>query len=147
MIDKKFIGWCVKPATVEVEKGQLRLFARAVGETNPIYFDEAAAMAAGHPSLPAPPTFAFCLKALAGQPYSYLREMGVDIARLLHGEQAFEHHGPIYAGDVITLATEINAIEPKKGGGLELVRVVTDAVNQDGRPCVRQHAAFIVRND
>ncbi len=146
MIDPRFIGWKCPPARVEVEKGQLKLLAESVGETNAIYTDEVAAKAAGHPALPAPPTFAFCLANLAGQPYSYLDEMGVDVARLLHGEQAFEHLAPIYAGDVITLATAIAAITQKKDGALEVVTATTDATNQHGALCVRQTTALIVRN-
>lgn len=113
MIDARFVGWRAASATVEVDKGQLRLFALAIGETDPVYVNEEAAHAAGHPALPAPPTFAFCLKALAGQPYSYLREMGVDIARLLHGEQVFDYYEAIYAGDFVTLLTEILTVEQK----------------------------------
>jgi acyl dehydratase len=146
MIDARFIGWRAEPARVGVEKGQLRLFAKATGEPNPIYFDEDAAHAAGHPSLPAPPTFAFCLKQLAGQPYSYLREMNVDVACLLHGEQAFEYFEPIHAGDVIMLTTEIIAIETKKDGALDIVTARTEAVNQRGQVCVRQETTLVVRN-
>ena len=62
MIDRKFIGYRTEPFTVEVEKGRLRMFAKAIGETDPIYTDEAAAQAAGYRSLPVPPTFLFCLE-------------------------------------------------------------------------------------
>lgn len=51
MIDRRFIGWTSERLSVAVETGQLRLFAKATGETNPIYFDEAAAKAAGHPAV------------------------------------------------------------------------------------------------
>lgn len=145
MIDQRFIGWALAPAMVAVEKGQLLLFAKATGEANPIFTDEAAAREAGHPALPAPPTFAFCLKQLAGQPYSYLAEMGVDIGRLLHGEQRFEHFESIYAGDVITLNTTITGVQQKKGGALDVLTAQTDAVNRAGRLCVRQQTVLIVQ--
>ena len=147
MIDRDFIGWRSEPASVEVEKGQLKLFAKATGETNPVYFDEAAARAAGHRSLLAPPTFAFCLSNLAGQPYSYLREMGVGIARLLHGERAFEYFLPYYAGDTLTLTAEIADIQSKKRGAMELVDARTDVVNQNGELCVRHRTLLIVRGE
>ena len=51
MIDKKHIGKTFPSHTVEVEKGRLRFFAKAIGETNPVYFDEISAQAAGYPSL------------------------------------------------------------------------------------------------
>jgi len=129
-----------------VDKSQLRLFAEATGETDPVYFDEEAARAAGHPTLPAPPPFVFCLKLVADQPFSYAREMGVTLAHLLHGEHGFEHFAPIYAGDVITLTTEIVGVEQKKGGALEIITALTDAVNQNGALCARQRGVFVVRH-
>jgi hypothetical protein len=54
MIDRKHIGTTLPKATLEIEKGRLRFFAKAIGETDPIYTDEAAAQ-----------TAAICLAALA----------------------------------------------------------------------------------
>src|SRR3546814_8296269 len=65
MVDQSFKGFTSEPRHIDVEKGQLKFFAHATGETNPIYFDEAAARAAGHPALPAPPTFTFRLALVA----------------------------------------------------------------------------------
>src|ERR1700759_5516863 len=101
MIDReKFIGYKIPPTRVEVEKGQLRFFAKATGETNPIYFDEAAAKAGGHPGLPAPPTFGFTLNSLArasgNSGGNYIEAMGINIGNVLHGEQAFGYRKPIY---------------------------------------------------
>ena len=57
MIDRQYIGHRFPVFQVEVEKGRLRFFAKAIGETDPVYFDEKAAKAAGHPGLLVPPTF------------------------------------------------------------------------------------------
>ena len=61
MVDTTDIGRTFPRHSADVESGRLRLFAKATGETRPEYIDEDAARAAGHPSLPAPPTFAVCL--------------------------------------------------------------------------------------
>jgi len=61
MIDRKWIGHKFAPYTRKIEKGQLWFFAKAIGETNPIFTDEVAAKAAGYPALPAPPTYGFSL--------------------------------------------------------------------------------------
>ena len=45
MLDQSFIGHEFPPFTAEVEKGRLKFFAQAIGETDPIYTDEAAAQA------------------------------------------------------------------------------------------------------
>lgn len=150
MIDRvKFIGHKMPGVSVAVEKGQLTFFAKATGETNPIYFDEDAAMAAGHPTLPAPPTFAFTLNALArakAGPGGYMPDMGINIAHVLHGEQAFDYHATIYAGDVMTVAGTITDIYDKKGGAMEFIVMTIDAVNQNGVLCVQQHNTLVVRN-
>ena len=44
---RKKIGKPMDPVVFEVEKGSIRRFATAIGETNPIHQDEAAAKAAG----------------------------------------------------------------------------------------------------
>jgi len=62
MIDRQFIGKALPAFRTVAEAGQLRFFAKATGETNPVYFDESAAHDAGHPSLPLPPTFLFSLE-------------------------------------------------------------------------------------
>jgi hypothetical protein len=75
MLDRSFIGLETAPRSVEVEAGQLRFFARATGAKDPIYFDEAAARAAGHPALPASPTFLFCLGSLAPEGESVIAKL------------------------------------------------------------------------
>ena len=55
MIDPRHIGHTLPPYAVDVEKGRLKFFAKAIGQTDPVYTDEATAKAAGHPSLPVPP--------------------------------------------------------------------------------------------
>src|SRR3546814_1976244 len=84
MVDQSFKGFTSEPRHIDVEKGPLKFFAHATGETNPIYFDEAAACAAGHPALPAPPTFHFSL-ALGAPPTNGTLpgDLGVDIQRIL----------------------------------------------------------------
>ena len=55
MIDRRHIGTQMPPFTVDVEASRLRFFAKATGQTDPVYSDEASARAAGHPGLPVPP--------------------------------------------------------------------------------------------
>ena len=51
------IGVESAPWDSEVDKTWVRMFARSVGHTDPVYFDEAAAKAAGYRSLPCPPGY------------------------------------------------------------------------------------------
>lgn len=146
MIDKKFIGMESEERFADVEKGQLRLFAKATGETNPIFFEEAAAKAAGYPAIPAPPTFAFCLASLAPQTKGSVRDMNVPIEKVLHGEQQFTFHKQIFAGDRIKLKTKVVDIYDKKGGALEFVVMETTSHNQNGELCVVARTIAVVRH-
>ena len=80
----------VPPHSVNLTAWQLKWFAKATGETNPIYFDEAAALKAGLPGVLAPPTFFFCMDMDKEHPFDYLETMGCDLGKMLHGEQS-EH--------------------------------------------------------
>ncbi|HEY1710578.1 MAG TPA: MaoC family dehydratase N-terminal domain-containing protein [Rhizomicrobium sp.] len=146
MLDKSFIGLETKPRSVDVEKGQLKFFARATGEKNPIYFDEAAAKTAGHPALPAPPTFLFCLETMAPAHDGVMARLGIDIGRVLHGEQQFTYGKPIYAGDTITMTTKVSDIYDKKGGALDFVVQDTHSVNQRGENVGVSRTIIVVRN-
>jgi acyl dehydratase len=121
MIDPAFIGYEFGLHHREVEKGQLRFFARAIAETNPIYSDEAAARAAGYPSLPVPPTFLFCLDMDRDNQYDYMDTMGIELGKVLHGEQNFRYYGMTFAGDTLSFASRITDIYAKKAGSLEFV--------------------------
>ena len=121
MLDKKFIGYRSPSFDVEVEKGRLRLFAKSVGEENPIYLDEEAAQAAGHPSLPVMPTFFFCLEMEQADPYAWFDALGIPMANALHAEQKFKYHDMAYAGDILTFSAEVTDIFAKKDGALEFV--------------------------
>jgi acyl dehydratase len=129
MIDKKHIGRVLPSFKVTAEAGQLRFFAKAIGETNAIYTDETAARAVGHPSLPLPPTFLFSLEMQAPAT-PWREELGIVPSRVLHGEESFSYHRMAYAGDTLHFETRIADIYDKKGGALEFVVRDTRVVNQ-----------------
>ena len=146
MIDRKYIGRVSEPNIVEVEKGRLKFFAKAIGETDPIYMDEDAAKAAGYRSLPAPPTFGFSLDLEQYEPFSDLTEMGISLGKLLHGEQNFTYHAPICAGDTITLQSKVVDIYDKKGGALEFLVQDYTLKNQDDQLVAEVRRTLVVRN-
>lgn len=146
MIDRGLIGKTFETTEVEVEKGQLVFFARTVGENNLLYSDENAARKAGYPSIPAPPTFLFSLGLARPDPMSRYTEMGIDIGKILHGEQQFEYYAPVCAGDRIKLNTSIADVFDKKGGALEFLIETTIATNQDDRVVAKLTQTVVVRN-
>ena len=146
MIDKKYIGLVSPVRVIDVERGQIRLFAKAIGETDPIHFDDDAARAAGHPAIIAPPTFAVCLATLVPEDVTSMEAIGVDRRRALHGEQAFQYFRPIYAGDRMTIQTRISDIYAKKGGALDFIVYDTDLHNQRGELTVSFRMVAVQRN-
>lgn len=145
MIDKKHIGKVIPAFRTVAEAGRLRFFAKATGETNPIYFDESAARDAGHPALPLPPTFLFSLE-LEQPDRSWRDEIGIQIARILHGEQSFTYHRMAYAGDVLLFECQIADIYEKKGGALSFVVRETRVTNQKGEHVADMRSVLVHRN-
>lgn len=110
----------------EVERGRLRFFAAATGQTDPIYTDVAAARAAGHRDLPVPPTFYFSMELDTPDMFEAIASLGVDLRFVLHGEQGFDYHSMACAGDSLTLTPRFTDVVSKKGGALELLTKQTD---------------------
>ena len=88
-----------------------------------------AARAAGHPRIPAPPTFAAALR-----PNDARAGIEIDWKNLLHGEQEFEYRRPLYAGDFLTLVQVIKDIYEKTGkaGTMDFLVLETTARDGDG---------------
>ncbi|GAP37210.1 MaoC family dehydratase N-terminal domain-containing protein [Piscinibacter sakaiensis] len=145
MIDRRFIGHAMPPFTVTVEAGRLRLFAKATGQTDPLYSDPEAARAAGLPGLPVPPTFLFCLEMDAPNPAAIRELLGLDYRRLLHGEQSFTYLAPAHAGDTLRFEQRIGDIYDKKGGALEFVERHTRVTNQHGVPVAELRSVTVQR--
>lgn len=146
MIDSRFIGYTQPVTFWEVEKGRLRAFAKATGESRPEYLDTAAARDAGHASLPAPPTIVFGADLDSGSTQALLTTLGVDIANILHGEQSFNYLGPIHAGDLLRLESRVTDIVAKKGGAMEFVTKVTTVTNQRDERVLEMRSVIVVRN-
>ncbi|WP_454753674.1 MaoC family dehydratase N-terminal domain-containing protein [Cupriavidus necator] len=145
MADKSLIGSKMLAGTVDVEKGRLRFFAKAIGEADPIYTDESAARDAGHPALPVPPTFLFCLNSEVGELRKTLEVLQMDLGRILHAEQAFDYHRMAYAGDVLHFETRVADVYDKKGGALHFVVQETSVTNQKGDRVAELRSTLVER--
>lgn len=146
MIEKQLIGWTSPASTVEVEKGRLRFFAQAIGETNPLYSDEKVARAEGYRSIPIPPTFLFCLEMENSSSSRVLEILNVGMDRILHGEQFFRYHQAVCVGDCITFQSKVSDIYSRKGGTLEFIVLESTATNQDGVLVGEMRSSIIVRH-
>jgi acyl dehydratase len=144
-VDRSIVGRRFPPHPVDVERGRLRFFALATGQADPAYSDLDAARRAGHPDLPVPPTFLFCLEMERPDPWGFVAELGADLRTILHGGQSFEYHATAHAGDRLTFATVISDVYEKKGGALTFVARTTD-VTRAGSPIARMTGTVVLRD-
>ena len=117
--------------TFEVGREQIRRFAEAIGDLHPAYLDPAAARALGHRDVIAPPTFLTLLN------FRYATEgpladpaLGLDYSLVVHGEQSFELHRPVHAGDVLSSTQSVTEI--KDVGRNEFIVTATEVTAADG---------------
>jgi acyl dehydratase len=148
MVDQSAVGRRFTPVTARVEPGRLRYFFNTLGETNPVYRDSGAAQAAGYTAVPAPPTYLFCLEMMdAAEPFEFLTALGIDIARVLHGEQRFDYRAPVVVGDTLTFMPRVTSVTDKKGGAMTLVVIETEVTNQHGVHVADAARTIVVRNE
>ncbi len=146
MIDKALIGKTFPAYSVEVEKGRLRFFAKVIGETDPIFVDEDAAKAAGYRSLPLPPTFLFVMEIEQPDPLAWFDEVGMELPKVLHGEQSFTYHRQACAGDVLTFESRIVDVYDKKNGALDFVVKETRVTDQMNNHVADLRSVIVQRN-
>lgn len=129
----------------DVEKQRLRFFAKATGQTDPIYFDEQAARENGHPSILAPPTFLTVVGHEQEKPYKYITDLGIDFGKILHAGQTYKYYKPVYAGDVITMESQIVDLYEKKNGALQFIEFQSTYANQDNIMVAESLATLVAR--
>jgi acyl dehydratase len=143
-LDRSAIGRESKPAVHEIEPGSIRRFARSLGEQNPIYFDDAAARAAGYSGLVAPLTFPASLRAGSDLRAELLVAPG---SHLLQAQQSFEYARPVVAGDRITVRSkvvEINQRDTPTGPADEVV-LEDEGTDAGGAVVYRARSLWVVR--
>jgi len=146
MLDSKWIGYELPTSVLTVDRTRLQFFAKVIGETDPVYTDAAAAQAAGHPDVLAPPTFLFAAELDSGTSQALLDTLDIPIAKVLHGEQGFAYHRLVHAGDTITVRSRITDITSKKGGALEFVTQDSTAHNQRGELVAELRSVVVCRH-
>jgi acyl dehydratase len=110
-INRDYVGRAF-PASepYEVTRVKIAEFANAIGDANPVYRDSAAARAAGHPDVIAPPTFAIVVSMAASGTAMADPDLRLNYAMVVHGEQRFSYLRPLTAGDVVTAQPTITEI-------------------------------------
>jgi acyl dehydratase len=146
LIDKKWIGHELPASVLPIERSRLQFFAKAIGETDPVYSDVAAARDAGYTDLPAPPTFLFAAELDSGAAFQLVEDLQIPIAKLLHGEQSFTYHRAACVGDTVTIRSTVTDIYDKKNGALEFVVKTSRAINQRHELVAELRTVLVCRN-
>jgi acyl dehydratase len=140
-----------------VEASHILMFARSIGDPNPIYSDPDHAAGTEVGGIAAPPTFVqasaqfdedYFLRPKIGQPWFGSGKEPTGTKREssgggggggggggLHAEQHYEYHRPLRAGDVLTATTKPGKTWEKEGrraGKLVFSESITEYRDQDG---------------
>lgn len=141
------IGEIVRQATLPIEAGKVLEFVRAIGEESPIYRDIEAARSAGFDGIPCPPTFSLVAGLYAGGDASDLPEqLGLDLGRVVHGEQTWNYHRTPLVGDVLTGVGRLSKVTARKnraGRTMRMLTIRTEFVDAQGRPVVDEEMMMI----
>ena len=113
MLNPDVVGRTYKGANVfSVTQESITSFALAIGEPNISV---------------APPTYSISISLAESQ--TLLQESGLDWTRVVHGDQKFEIHRPIVAGDNIICSSTIESARVLAGN--EIVTVRSDLYSDD----------------
>lgn len=150
---RSVIGIESAPWTLEVDKTSIRMFARAVGYTDPVFYDEEFAKSKGFRSLPAPPhylgtpiynprtsdtTFGAPRGAAAGGRVRH------NLKRVLNGGTEIEYLGTIVAGDVLTASSKVAELQERAGSlGTMLITITETTYQRDGEPVAISRGTII----
>ncbi|RFU23346.1 FAS1-like dehydratase domain-containing protein [Geodermatophilus marinus] len=145
-LDTGLVGRSYPPSAVyEVGREKIAEFAAAVGATDAVHTDAAAARAAGHPDVVAPPTFAIVVTLAAAGAVVRDPDVDLDYSRVVHGEQRFTHHRPIRAGDRLVATPVVEAV--RSVGGNDLLTTRVDVATEGGEPVCSATSMLVVRGD
>jgi acyl dehydratase len=133
MANKALIGKETPTVLAEVKAEETVPFAKALGDLNPLYVDEAAAKKSKFGGLLAPPTFPVTLAAGTMDPNLFF-ELELNFASIVHGEQEFEYVKPLKVGQKITIEGRVADITEKqeRNGILDVVVLETTGYDEAG---------------
>ena len=151
----QFIGRLDPPIVKEVEKGAIRRFAQAVGNENPLYYDEEYARKSKYGGIIAHPGF-FGWPIKPPSSPTGLPDIVVELQdaigkagfpRILDGGISYEFYLSIYPGDTIVATPKITDVTEKQGksGTMIMCFFETTFVNQNGDLVAKAMQTFFMR--
>jgi acyl dehydratase len=151
------VGTEIMVARGEVVTADFQRWAASVGDRNPVYFDDAAARAAGHRGIVMPPLYiAYVCEALldleslhpdGSRADDPMLSLPFTARRLMAAGEDVEVHAPVHPGDLITARCAIAEASERSGASGAFVLLVFDWVytNQDGVLVTTTRTSIVVR--
>ena len=153
----KLIGNADPPRVFEVEKGAIKKYADAVGDRNPLYWDEEYARKSRYGSIIAPPGFAgWPVKWTEAMPFitsggimDALTEIMTKDGHpfILDGGAELEFKFPVRAGDILVSSGKFANIRERDSKGTKMFFCTweIDIINQNGDVVLRTLQTMIFR--
>ena len=115
---KKYVGRTSGPHEVEISQEKLTAFANSVGAQ----VVGASSLQSSSTDLPTFPTL------FRDGEFILLKEMGVELRQVLHGEQDYSYKKPIRVGERVTYETRLESVHDKSGsrGCMHFILVSTE---------------------
>jgi hypothetical protein len=127
-LNADLVGKGYPPVRIEVDAERVRAFAAAVG----------------YPDDGVPPTFVTVPEIVAGLGnVVHDPALGLDLARVIHGDQEYEWQRPIEVGETIVAHATIDSIRGK--GDTEFLAIRTEISDGAGALVVQARTTLIVR--
>jgi acyl dehydratase len=114
-VNQHLVGKESEPARVRVDKSRIRQFAASLGLTDPAHYDEAEAKKRGYPSLVGPPTLPIAIGQDVEPGGGGMPRLKYNIAKLLHEGTEIVFERPIFAGDELTVKSQLLSITTREG--------------------------------
>jgi acyl dehydratase len=130
IVSRELIGRQSDEVLVEVERGAIRKFAEAVGDTTEACLRGEVA----------PPTFPTTIRIpIPGVTF--------DLARVLHGSQEYRFQRPIRAGDRLRCRTSLADVYQREGrlGAMTFLIIELEGRGENGEPVFTGRSTVIVR--
>ena len=147
---KQYIGKVDPPHLREVEKGAIRRYADAVGDDNPLYYDEEYARKSRYSCIIAPPGFFGWAKKTISSSEGLVGLIGAMIeagyAGILDGGMAYDFYLPVRVGDTLVVSPKVADIALKEGKTkMMILRFEASYTNQNGDLVAKSYQTLIGR--
>jgi acyl dehydratase len=151
----QLIGEVGETMVLEVEKGAIRKYADAVGDKNPLFWDEEYSKRSRFGTIIAPPGFfGWPMKWVTPGPFfiSLRLEVSEVIAKAgyrrgLYGAVQYDFYHSVHAGDILLATPRVKDIYEREGkkGKMVFVVIETIYVDQSGRLVAKAQETLIRR--